>query len=186
MKKALLALSITFGLIIALVGGVLVWEHQSKLKLEAQVNDYLTNCDIQSTSIDVHGRPYIIFAMEDSADLTYVNLKQAEGIVQDQALIHRLTKGKADKMDRFTTFEFPSEDASPIENEDGSFSNKALVAGKEMTFNASIKGSTLRVTGNGKQIGEIKLDRDATISGVVANKQGVLVDMEYTSANCRS
>src|SRR5699024_4371232 len=100
MKKTLIALAVCCSLITAAVVGVAVAEFRAEAELESQVTDYLDECGIDASSIDVHGRPYLIYAAQHRADLTYVDTAPAAGANRDQLLIHRLVDGSADRLTR--------------------------------------------------------------------------------------
>lgn len=93
MKKAIIALASLLVIIAAAVGALFVWEHQSKLALEGQV--------------------------EDAVDLTYVDLELQDGTNKDQLLVHRLSNGEPESLTRFVTFDHPEGEVDPIERVDG-------------------------------------------------------------------
>ncbi|MDN5635550.1 MAG: hypothetical protein L0G36_07895 [Brevibacterium sp.] len=93
MKKAIIALASLLVIIAAAVGALFVWEHQSKLALEGQV--------------------------EDAVDLTYVDLELQDGTNKDQLLVHRLSNGEPESLTRFVTFDHPEGEVGPIEGTDG-------------------------------------------------------------------
>ena len=64
-----------FDILIALIGGLVVAEQRAKVALEADVADYLDGCAITPDGIDVHGRPYLLYAAQHTADLSYVDLE---------------------------------------------------------------------------------------------------------------
>ncbi|MDN5588490.1 MAG: hypothetical protein L0G69_18210 [Brevibacterium sp.] len=93
MKKAIIALASLLVIIAAAVGALFVWEHQSKLALEGQV--------------------------EDAVDLTYVDLELQDGTNKDQLLVHQLSNGEPESLTRFVTFDHPEGEVGPIEGTDG-------------------------------------------------------------------
>ena len=184
MKKAVIALASALCLIAAAIGALFVWEHQSKLSLEAQVEDFLDACGTDATAIDVHGRPYILYAMADSADLTYVDLRLQAGTNKDQLLVHRLSQGHADRLSRFVTFDHPDGDVDPIERADGSFTEAAMINGSTVTFSADTAGDRLELFADGHRAGQIELDQDVTVKGAAVTDSGVVVELEYASPDC--
>lgn len=184
MKKTVIALASVLCIIAAAIGALFVWEHQSKLTLEAQVADYLEACDTDASAIDVHGRPYILYALGDSVDLTYVDLGLQDGTNQDQLLVHRLSGGHADRLTRFVTFDHPAGDVDPIERANGSFTDSAMVDGSKVTFSAAVTDHSLQVSGNGRPAGEIDIEQDVAVRGTAVTNTGVVVELEYDSPDC--
>lgn len=184
MKKAIIALVSVLCIIAAAIGALFVWEHQSKLALESQVEDFLDSCDTAATSIDVHGRPYILSAMRGSADLTYVDLTLQAGTNKDQLLVHRLSDSHADRLTRFVTFDHPDGDVEPIERADGSFTDSAKVDGAKVTFTADVTDDRLQVFADGHRTGQIELKQDVTVKGTAVTNTGVVVELEYDSPDC--
>src|SRR5699024_10656575 len=119
MKKTLIALAVCCSLITAAVVGIAAAELHAEAELESQVTDYLDECGIDASSIDVHGRPYLIYAAQHRADLTFVDTAPASGANRDQLLVHRLVDGNADRLTRFITFAYPAE-ATPPQHAAGS------------------------------------------------------------------
>ena len=74
MKKVIIALTSVLTALAVGIGALFFWEYRSKAQLEAQVEDYLGGCDVTASGIEVHGRPYILSAMAERAELTYVDL----------------------------------------------------------------------------------------------------------------
>lgn len=183
MKKAIIALTSIIGIIAIAIGGLFVWEHQSKLSLENQVEDYLDDQGVDSTGIDVHGRPYIIFAIQDSVDLTYVDLALQAGTNKDQLLVHRLSHGRADRLTRFVTFDHPAGDVDPNERADGSFTDSAMVNGTKVTYTSEVKDRTLRLFADGQLAGEIEVEEGVSEYGAAVTKTGVVVELEYRSSH---
>lgn len=184
MKKAIIALVSVLCLIAAAVGALFIWEHQSKLALEAQVEDFLDDCGTDATAIDVHGRPYLLYAMRDSVDLTYVDLDLHAGTNKDQLLIHRLREGHPDRLTRFVTFDHPEGDVEPIERSDGSFTDAAMVNGTKSTFSADVTDRRLELFADGHRAGGIDVDQDVTVDGTAVTNTGVVVELEYVSPKC--
>src|SRR5699024_5584042 len=77
MKKTLIALAVCCSLITVAVVGIVAAELHAKAELESQVTAYLDECGIEASSIEVHGRPYLIDAAQNRADLTYVDTTPA-------------------------------------------------------------------------------------------------------------
>lgn len=179
MKKAIIALASTLCIFAAAIGAVFVWEHQSKLALEGQVEDYLDDCSIDASAIDVHGRPYILFAMRDTVDLTYVDLKLQDGTNKDQLLVHRLRNGHPDRLTRFVTFDHPAGEVDPIERADGSFTDSAMVDGKKVTYSADVKDHKLRLFADGHKTGEVTVDEGVSQNGTAVTDTGVVVELDY-------
>ena len=184
MKKTLIALAVCCSLITVAVVGIVAAELHAKAELESQVTAYLDECGIEASSIEVHGRPYLIYAAQNRADLTYVDTTPAAGINKDQLLIHRLIDGSADRLTRFITFDYPSA-ATPIKNADGSFSDSATVGAAPMTFSAEADDAHLRMFADGRQAGEADLPQHAAVRDVSATDDGVVVEVEYASSSCR-
>ncbi|WP_193070748.1 hypothetical protein [Brevibacterium sp. FME37] len=184
MKKAIIALVSTLCIIAAAIGALFVWEHQSKLALESQAEDFLDARDTDATSIDVHGRPYILYAMRDSADLTYVDLALQAGTNKDQLLVHRLSDSHADRLTRFVTFDHPDGEVEPIERADGSFTDSAEVNGSRVTFSADVADDRLQVFADGSSTGQIEMKQDVTVKGTAVTNAGVVVELEYDSPDC--
>ncbi|GAA0036178.1 MULTISPECIES: hypothetical protein [Brevibacterium] len=184
MKKALIALTAVLSAIAVAVGALFIWEYRSKAQLEAQVEDYLGECNVKSENIEVHGRPFILSAIEDKVDLTYVDLAPAPGTNKDQILIHRLSNGRADRLTRFITFDYPQGDVRPVTDADGAFTDKARLDGKEVTFTASMKGKTLSAFGNKRSVGEVKLTTKAELLNVSATDKGIVAELEYPGNGC--
>ncbi|RAE55107.1 hypothetical protein, partial [Burkholderia multivorans] len=80
MKKVVIALTATLSVFAVGIGALFLWEYRSKAQLEAQVEDYLGACDLSPTAMDVRGRPYILSAMSDRAELTYVDIAPQPGM----------------------------------------------------------------------------------------------------------
>src|SRR5699024_444321 len=97
MKKTLIALAVCCSLITVAVVGIVAAELQAKAELESQVTAYLDECGIEASSIEVHGRPYLIYAAQNRADLTYVDTTPAAGINNDQVPIHRHHEGRDER-----------------------------------------------------------------------------------------
>lgn len=184
MKKALIALTAVLSAIAVAVGALFFWEYRSKAQLEAQVEDYLGECRVKSESVEVHGRPFILSAIEDKVDLTYVDLAPAPGTNKDQILIHRLAGGRADRLTRFITFDYPQGDVRPITDADGAFTDQAHVNGKVTTFSGAMKGKTLSAFGNRRSVGEVALTTKAELLGVSATDKGIVAELEYPGNGC--
>ncbi|SDR74040.1 hypothetical protein SAMN04489751_0287 [Brevibacterium sandarakinum] len=181
MKKAIIALASLLVIIAAAVGALFVWEHQSKLALEGQVEDYLDERSIDASAIDVHGRPYILFAMRDSVDLTYVDLELQDGTNKDQLLVHRLSNGEPDRLTRFVTFDHPEGEVDPIERADGSFTESAMVDGTKVTYSADVKDHKLRLFADGHKTGEIAVEKGVSQNGAAVTDTGVVIGLDYDS-----
>lgn len=179
MKKAIIALVSVIAIIAIAIGGLFVWEQQSKLALENRVEDYLDDRGVDFTGIDVHGRPYILFAMQDSVDLTYVDLALQSGTDKDQLLVHRLSDAQADRLTRFVTFDHPAGDVDPITRADGSFTGSAMVNGKKVTYTAEVKDRKLRLFADGHHAGEIDVAEGVKQHGAAVTDTGVVVELEY-------
>src|SRR5699024_1102584 len=184
MKKTLIALAVCCSLITAAVVGVAVAEFRAEAELESQVTDYLDECGIDASSIDVHGRPYLIYAAQHRADLTYVDTAPAADANRDQLLIHRLVDGSADRLTRFITFDYPAE-ATPIKNADGPSPDSATVAAAPLPFAAEADDAHLRLFADARPAAEADLPQDAAVSDVSATDDGVVVEVEYASGGCR-
>lgn len=184
MKKTLIALAVCCSLITVAVGGIVAAELHAEAELESQVTAYLDECGIEASAIEVHGRPFLIYAAQHRADLTYVETAPAAGVNKDQLLIHRLVDGEADRLTRFITFDYPSA-AAPIKNADGSFSDSATVGAAPMTFSAEADDTDLRMLADGRQVGEADLAEHAAVRDVSATDDGVVVEVEYASSSCR-
>lgn len=129
MKKAIIALASLLVIIAAAVGALFVWEHQSKLALEGQV--------------------------EDSVDLTYVDLELQDGTNKDQLLVHRLSNGEPESLTRFVTFDHPEGEVGPIEGTDG----------EKVTYSAHVKDHKLRLVADGHKTGEIAVEKGVSQNG---------------------
>lgn len=129
MKKAIIALASLLVIIAAAVGALFVWEHQSKLALEGQV--------------------------EDSVDLTYVDLELQDGTNKDQLLVHRLSNGEPESLTRFVTFDHPEGEVDPIERVDG----------EKVTYSADVKDHKLRLVADGHKTGEIAVEKGVSQNG---------------------
>lgn len=184
MKKAIIALVVTCSLIAGVIGVAVVAEFRAKAELESQVTAYLDDCGVEPTSIEVHGRPYRIYAAQDRADLTYVDTTPATGTNKDQLLVHRLVDGEADRLTRFITFDYPSA-ATPIKNSDGSFSDSVTIGGTTVTFSAESDAAAVRMFADGREAGEVSLSQSASVRNVSATDDGVVVELEYASSSCR-
>lgn len=158
MKKAIIALASLLVIIAAAVGALFVWEHQSKLALEGQV--------------------------EDSVDLTYVDLELQDGTNKDQLLVHRLSNGEPESLTRFVTFDHPDGEVEPIERADGSFTDSAEVNGSRVTFSADVADDRLQVFADGSATGQIEMKQDVTVKGTAVTNAGVVVELEYDSPDC--
>ncbi|WP_098731532.1 hypothetical protein [Brevibacterium epidermidis] len=195
MKKALIALGTVVIILIALIGGLVVAEQRAKVALESDVDDYLDGCAITPDGIDVHGRPYLLYAAQHTADLSYVDLEPAKGTNKDQVLVHHLVDGHADRLTRFITVDYPSGQVSPVKNPDGSYTEAATIDGEEVTFSARTDhsegtdhgddGTRLEVLANGRQHSTMTLPRTAEVRAVSAGDDGVIVEIEYADPNCR-
>lgn len=129
MKKAIIALASLLVIIAAAVGALFVWEHQSKLALEGQV--------------------------EDSVDLTYVDLELQDGTNKDQLLVHQLSNGEPESLTRFVTFDHPEGEVGPIEGTDG----------EKVTYSAHVKDHKLRLVADGHKTGEIAVEKGVSQNG---------------------
>ncbi|AMT94552.1 hypothetical protein A2T55_12905 [Brevibacterium linens] len=189
MKKALIALGTIVIILIALIGGFVVAEQRAKVALEADVADYLDGCSITPDAIDVHGRPYLLYAAQHTADLSYVDLEPAKGTNKDQVLVHHLVDGHADRLTRFISVDYPSGQVSPVKNPDGSYTEAATIDGEEVTFSARADhvddGTHLDVLANGRQHSSMTIPRTAEVRAVSAGDDGVIVEIEYAHPNCR-
>ncbi|WP_181275905.1 hypothetical protein [Brevibacterium oceani] len=185
MKKALIALAVVCSLLAVIISGLLIGEQKAKSDLEGQVGEFLDECGVTATSIDVHGRPYLLYAAKGDADLTYADLDPVDGTNKDQLLIHRLSHGTADRLTRFITFDYPSAGATPVLNDDGSYSEFATIKGKKVTFSAQADDTKLQVFADGRPAGELKLPQSAEVKGVSAQEVGIGVEIEYSSSSCR-
>lgn len=184
MKKVVIALTATLSVFAVGIGALFLWEYRSKAQLEAQVEDYLGACDLSPTAMDVRGRPYILSAMSDRAELTYVDIAPQPGMTKDQLLIQELKDGSAKRVRRFVTFAYPSQDAAPITESDGSFSDRARIDGTPVTFSGTAADGTLTVFADGRPMGELRLPRDVALRGVFANEAGVAAELEYAANLC--
>jgi hypothetical protein len=106
----------------------------------------LNGCGITPDTIDVHGRPYLLYAAQHTADLSYVDLEPAKGTNKDQVLVHHLVDGHADRLTRFITVDYPSGQVSPVKNPDGSYTEAATIDGEEVTFSARTDHGDTRTT----------------------------------------
>lgn len=136
MKKAIIALASLLVIIAAAVGALFVWEHQSKLALEGQV--------------------------EDSVDLTYVDLELQDGTNKDQLLVHRLSNGEPESLTRFVTFDHPEGEVDPIERVDG----------EKVTYSADVKDHKLRLVADGHKTGEIAVEKGVSQNGAAVTDTG--------------
>lgn len=188
MKKALIALGTLAIILIALLGGLVIAEKRAKVALEADVADYLNGCGITPDTIDVHGRPYLLYAAQHTADLSYVDLEPSKGTNKDQVLVHHLVDGHADRLTRFITVDYPSGQVSPVKNPDDSYTEAATIDGEKVTFSARTDngdgGIRLDVLANGQQHSSMTLPRTAEVRAVSAGEDGVIVEIEYADANC--
>lgn len=188
MKKALIALGTITVILIALIGGLIVAEQRAKVELEADVADYLDGCAITPDGIDVHGRPYLLYAAQHTADLSYVDLEPEEGSNKDQVLVHHLVDGHADRLTRFITVDYPSGQVSPVKNPDDSYTETATIDGEETTFSARTDNrdadTRLNVLANGQTHSSMTLPRAAEVRAVSAGDDGVIVEIEYADPNC--
>ncbi|MGC2940725.1 MULTISPECIES: hypothetical protein [unclassified Brevibacterium] len=186
MKKALITLGIIVVILIALIGGLIVAEQRAKVALEADVSGYLDGCEITPEKIDVHGRPYLLYAAQHTADLSYVDIEPGAGTNKDQVLVHHLVDGHADRLTRFITFDYPSGQVSPVKNPDDSYSEAATIGGDKVTFSARTAHTDafLEVLANGRQHSSMALPRTAEVRAVSAGDDGVIVEIEYADPNC--
>lgn len=136
MKKAIIALASLLVIIAAAVGALFVWEHQSKLALEGQV--------------------------EDSVDLTYVDLELQDGTNKDQLLVHQLSNGEPESLTRFVTFDHPEGEVGPIEGTDG----------EKVTYSAHVKDHKLRLVADGHKTGEIAVEKGVSQNGAAVTDTG--------------
>ncbi|MDN5656259.1 hypothetical protein [Brevibacterium sandarakinum] len=136
MKKAIIALASLLVIIAAAVGALFVWEHQSKLALEGQV--------------------------EDSVDLTYVDLELQDGTNKDQLLVHQLSNGEPESLTRFVTFDHPEGEVDPIERVDG----------EKVTYSADVKDHKLRLVADGHKTGEIAVEKGVSQNGAAVTDTG--------------
>lgn len=185
MKKVIIALVVACSLIAGAIGVVVIAESRAGAELESRVTAFLDDCGTAPSSIDVRGRPYILSAAQGHVDLTYVDLAPAAGTNKDQLLVHRLVDGEADRLTRFVTFDYPSSDATPDPNPDGSYSEVATLDDRKVTFSAATDDTTVQMLADGRPAGEIDLPQRASVRGVAATDQGVLVEVEYASSSCR-
>ncbi|WP_432789304.1 hypothetical protein QYM46_13310 [Brevibacterium sp. K11IcPPYGO002] len=185
MKKALISLAAVVATIAAIIGGLLIGENRAKAVLEADVADYLDGCVITPDTIDVHGRPYLLYAAQHTADLSYVDLDPAKGTNKDQVLVHHLVDGHADRLTRFITFDYPSGQVRPVKNPDDSYTEVATIDGKKVTFSARTEGNRLDVLGNGRSLTDRALPQEAEVRNVSAGDDGVVVEVEYADTACR-
>ncbi len=185
MKKALIALGTIVIILIALIGGLIVAENRAKVALEADVADYLDGCAITPDTIDVHGRPYLLYAAQHTADLSYVDLDPAKGTNKDQILVHRLVDGHADRLTRFITFDYPSGQVRPVKNPDDSYTEVATIDGKRVTFSARAEGNRLDVLADERFLTDRALPQAAEVRNVSAGDDGVVVEVEYADTDCR-
>lgn len=184
MKKAIIALAVTCSLNAGAIGLVVIVEFRAKAELESQVTAYLDDCGVEPTSIEVRGRPYLMYAAQDRADLTYVDTTPATGTNKDQLLVHRLVDGDADRLTRFITFDYPSE-AISIKESDGSFSNSATIGGTAVTFSAETDAAAVRMFADGREAEEVSLPQSASVRNVSATDCGDGVEVEYAPSSCR-
>src|SRR5699024_3693564 len=184
MQKTRIALSVCCSLITAAVVGVAVAEFRAEAELESQVTDYLDECGIDASSIDVHGRPYLIYAAQHRADLTYVDTAPAAGANRDQLLIHRLVDGSADRLTRFITFDYPAE-ATPIKNADGSFSDSSTAGAAPMTFATVVDNTHLLMFAYARPAREDDLPQNASVRDASATDDSVFGEVVYASGYCR-
>lgn len=200
MKKALISLTATVVILLAIIGSLVIAENRAKVALESDVSDYLRACDIEPNAIDVHGRPYLLYAAKHTADLTYVDVDPAAGTNKDQLLVHRLVDGHTDRLTRFITVDYPSSDATPVKNPDDSYTEVATIDGEDVTFSATIDadrtgstrtdgdrthGSRLDVFADDRQLSELSLPQPAEVENVSAGEDGVIVEVEYADVDCR-
>lgn len=200
MKKALISLTATVVILLAIIGSLVIAENRAKVALESDVSDYLRACDIEPNVIDVHGRPYLLYAAKHTADLTYVDVDPAAGTNKDQLLVHRLVDGHAGRLTRFITFDYPSSDATPVKNPDDSYTEVATIDGEDVTFSATTDadrtgstprdgdrphGSRLDVLADGRKLSELSLPQPAEVENVSAGEDGVIVEVEYADVDCR-
>lgn len=185
MKKVIIALVVACSIIAGAIGAVVIAESRAGAELESRVTAFLDDCGTVPSSIDVRGRPYILSAAQGRVGLTYVDLSPVAGTNKDQLLVHRLVDGEADRLTRFVTFDYPSADASPVPHADGSYSDVASLNDRKVTFSAAIDDTAVQVLADGRPSGEIDLPQHASVRGVAATDDGVLVEVEYASSSCR-
>lgn len=185
MKKALISLAAVALIIVAIIGGLVVAEQRAKATLEADVADYLDSCAITPDTIDVHGRPYLLYAAQHTADLSYVDITPDDGVNKDQILVHHLVDGHADRLTRFITFDYPSGQVRPVKNPDDSYTEVAILEGERVTFSARTEGNRLDVLADRRSLTDLALPRAAEVKNVSAGDDGVIVEMEYADTDCR-
>ena len=184
MKKVIIALTSVLTALAVGIGALFFWEYRSKAQLEAQVEDYLGGCDVTASGIEVHGRPYILSAMAERAELTYVDLAPQAGTKKDQLIVHELSDGRAARVSRFVTFDYPQADARPVEDEAGAFTDQATMGGKTVTFSGTAGDGKLEVFADDRSIGRPDLPNGATLTSVFANNDGVAAEIEYADPTC--
>lgn len=189
MKKALIALAVTVSLIAVIIGALVIAEFRAKAELESKATDFLDGCGVEASSIDVHGRPYLLTAAKGLAELTIVTLDPADGTNSDQLYVHRLHDGHADRLTRFITVDYPVDGAEPVLNPDGSLTEAATIDGKKVTFDAQASGKGekqhLRVSADGAEFEDIDMPQPIEVRTVAAGDDGIVVEVEYTSSDCR-
>lgn len=185
MKKALISLAAVVVIILAIIGGLVIGEQRAKVALESDVADYLHGCDIDPEVIDVHGRPYLLFAAKHTADLSYVDITPEDGTNKDQILVHHLVDGHADRLTRFITFDYPSGQVTPVKNPDDSFTEAATIDGEKVGFSARTAGNRLDVLANGHRLTDVALPQAAEVKNVAAGDDGIMVEVEYAATDCR-
>lgn len=184
MKKTLIAITVICSIIVLIIGALVAVELRSKAELQAKVSDFLGECDIYPLSVDVHGRPYMLYGAQGRADLTYVDLSPADGANKDQLLVHRLTDAGADRLTRFITVDYPSPDAQPVLGEDGAYTDTATIGGKHVSFSATATSDGIRVFADSEPTATLAVPADVTVKGVSAGDDGVIVEVEYVSPSC--
>lgn len=189
MKKALIVFAATATLIAVIIGALVIAEFRAKADLESKVSGFLDGCGIAASSIDVHGRPYLLTAAEGLAEMTIITLDPADGTNSDQLYVHRLHDGRADRFTRFITVDYPADGAEPVLNPDGSLTEVATIDGKKVTFDAKTSddngAQTLHILADGDEFERIDMPQPTEVRTVAAGDDGVLVEVEYTSSDCR-
>ncbi|MCM1014103.1 hypothetical protein [Brevibacterium sp. XM4083] len=184
MKKVIITLTSILSVLAVGVGALFYWEYRSKAQLEAQVEDYLGTCDVKPSHLEVHGRPFILSAMAERAELTYVDVAPQPGMNKDQLLVRELADGKADRVTRFVTFDYPKAGAQPVEDADGAYTDKATIDGKTVKFSGTAGDGRLEVFADGRSFGELPLRKNVTLTSVFANQSGVAAELEYAGPTC--
>ncbi|WP_178945215.1 hypothetical protein [Kocuria sp. TGY1127_2] len=188
MKKLVIPTVLFSVIVVALATAALFWDKEARHAREESARTAISTLTHQNRAeeIDVHGRPYVMYQAMNLKSTVYVKMKPAEGASKETLILNNITDNDHDEIEDLVSLPYPESDATPITNDDGSFTDRAKVGGAERAYKAESSelapGQNLRITDDtGRVVAEAKLDakKQGHVSAVSAMDDGITASVIY-------